>query len=231
MVAAGLPKSALQRLAKGFLSDRAKLRALGTPLAYVREDNDASHRALRRPRPTMLQPLYLPLALLAPTPLASLADAGSTGPDLTGYLLVCVGLIGGIAALAYGFRRLFGTALRERSAQRSLAVIDMLPLGGRRKVAVVRCYDRTFALGLGDKEVHLIAELDLEDAPREVLERFPAQSDSFRGELAVARPVPPASQRPDPQPAAHEVPLPGAGVSARSEEQILAQIRREGVLG
>ncbi|MCK6445389.1 MAG: flagellar biosynthetic protein FliO [Planctomycetes bacterium] len=86
--------------------------------------------------------------------------AASSGPDLTRYLLVCGGLIALVGGLGYLFKRFFAGRLKARAAQRSLQVIDMLPLGGKQKLVVVRCYDRTFALGLGDKEVGLIAELD-----------------------------------------------------------------------
>lgn len=120
------------------------------------------------------------------------------GPDLTGYLLVCGGLIGAIALLAFGFRRLFGGALRQRAAKRSLTVIDMLPLGGRRRLAVVRCYDRTFALGLGDKEISLVAELDLDDSPAEIVKRLPRpQEETFAEELDVAQPAPPPGRAPE----------------------------------
>ncbi len=82
------------------------------------------------------------------------------GPDLTRYLLVCLGMLGGIVGLAWGFRRVLAQRFAHRAARRSLAVIDVLPLGGRRQISVVRCYDRTFILGLGEKEVRMIAELD-----------------------------------------------------------------------
>ena len=84
----------------------------------------------------------------------------SHGPDLTRYLLVCLGMLGGIVGLAWGFRRILAQRFALHAARRSLAVIDVLPLGGRRQISVVRCYDRTFILGLGEKEVRMIAELD-----------------------------------------------------------------------
>src|SRR5687768_8559201 len=78
---------------------------------------------------------------------------GTSGPDLTRYLAVCAGLLVLVAALAYGFRRLIGRALTVRASQRSLQVVDLLPLGGKQRLAVVRCYDRTFLIGLGEKEL------------------------------------------------------------------------------
>lgn len=82
------------------------------------------------------------------------------GPDLTRYFTVLGILLVAILALAFGFKKLFAGALRAKAAKRHLAIVDLLPLGGKQRIAVVRCYDRTFALGLGDKEVALIAELD-----------------------------------------------------------------------
>lgn len=82
------------------------------------------------------------------------------GPDLTRYLLVCGMLLLAILGLAWGFKKLVGGALRARAASRSLQTLDVMPLGGKQRLAVVRCYDRVFALGLGEKEVSLIAEID-----------------------------------------------------------------------
>ena len=73
---------------------------------------------------------------------------GTSGPDLTRYFLVCGGLLLLAALLGFGFRRVVGRTLSARAAQRSLQVIDVLPLGGKQKLAVVRCYDRSFLLGL-----------------------------------------------------------------------------------
>lgn len=82
------------------------------------------------------------------------------GPDMTRYVMVCALLLGLICAAAWLFKRFVATAVRAKAAKRSLQVLDVLPLGGKQRLCVVRCYDRTFALGLGDKEVALIAELD-----------------------------------------------------------------------
>jgi len=104
------------------------------------------------------------LALIATNGPSLGAQAGQ-GPDLTRYLVVCALLIAAIGGLAYVFRRFVAGKVSARAAKRSLQVMDMLPLGGKKSVCVVRCYDRTFALGLGDKEVSLIAELDAVIAP------------------------------------------------------------------
>jgi flagellar biogenesis protein FliO len=136
-----------------------------------------------------------------PSPVPALLEAqafgGTSGPDLTRYLVVCFGLLALVAALAWGFRRLVGNALRTRAAQRSLQVIDLLPLGGKQRLAVVRCYDRTFLLGLGEKELSSIAELDGSITP--LREPAPSRADqrSFAQVLARLRAAtPPAAGRP-----------------------------------
>jgi hypothetical protein len=60
----------------------------------------------------------------------------------------------------------------------------VLPLGGRRQLVVVRCYDRTLALGLGDRDVSLLAELDTEFVATEVAksgESAARAKQQFRG--------------------------------------------------
>ena len=69
------------------------------------------------------------------------------GPDLGRYLLVCFGLLCLILGLAWVFRRFLAHHLTRRAAQRSLQVLDVLPLGGKQKLVVVRCYDRSFLSG------------------------------------------------------------------------------------
>ena len=90
----------------------------------------------------------------------ALIQTADSGPDLTRYLLVCGFLILLIVGLGYGFRRLVGGSIRARAAKRSLETLDVLPLGSKQKLAVVRCYDRSFLIGIGEKESRLIAELD-----------------------------------------------------------------------
>lgn len=100
--------------------------------------------------------MVLPLALLDEVATAP----GRVGPDLTRYVLVCAMLLLALGGLAWFLRRVVGGATRTMAARRSLQVVDVLPLGGKQRVCVVRCYDRTFALGVGEKEVGLIAEID-----------------------------------------------------------------------
>jgi flagellar biogenesis protein FliO len=108
-------------------------------------------------------------------------EAGlGTGPDLTRYLVVCAGSILGLVALAYVFKRTLAQHLLRRAAQRSLQVLDVLPLSGKQKLVVVRCYDRSFLLGLGEKEVRSIAELELE-LPAPAPERAPSGAERGAG--------------------------------------------------
>ncbi len=87
---------------------------------------------------------------------------GTSGPDLTRYLLVCGFLIALIAALGFGFRKLLAGNLRARAAKRSLQTLDVLPLGSKQRLAVVRCYDRSYLIGVGEKEITLLADLEYE---------------------------------------------------------------------
>lgn len=100
------------------------------------------------------------LALAAP--LATPADAPVIDP--VKYLVACMGVLGLLAAGLFALRKLVVGAQRTRAAGRSLAVLDQLHLGGSKRLAVVRCYDRQFVLGVGDKEISLVAELDVDQA-------------------------------------------------------------------
>lgn len=108
--------------------------------------------------------MYHPLVSLPVSLVPALEESsrlgGTEGPDLTRYFVVCATLLVVTAGIAWGFRHLLAGNLRHRASQRSLQVMDVLPLGGKRRLAVVRCYDRTFVLGLGDHEVTPVAELD-----------------------------------------------------------------------
>lgn len=82
------------------------------------------------------------------------------GPDLTRYFVVCAGTIAALIGAAWLFKRYLAGHLKARAAKRSLEILDVLPLGGKQKLMVVRCYDRSFLLGVGEKEVRSIAELE-----------------------------------------------------------------------
>jgi flagellar biogenesis protein FliO len=99
--------------------------------------------------------MTLPLSRIA----TQAEPTAAAGVDLTGYLVVCLALVAGVVAVGWLFRRLVAGGVRARASRRSLQVIEALPLGGKRSLAVVRCYDRTFVLGMGEKEVGLVAEL------------------------------------------------------------------------
>jgi len=136
-----------------------------------------------------------PLALLAPlTP-------KSTNPDMTQYFTVCVGLITLILLGAFAFKRLFARTLSSRAARRSLQLLDVLPLGGKQRLAVVRCYDRTFVVGLGDREMCLVSELDTQATPELATPKHdplpaPADRSAFQRLLDAARPKPPRAAVP-----------------------------------
>jgi len=120
----------------------------------------------------------------------------NAGPDMTQYFAVCVGLIALIVVGGYAFKRLFARALTSRAARRSLQIIDVLPLGGKQRLAVVRCYERTFVVGLGDKEMCLVSELDAQATPELAgagNEPLPAPADrsAFQRLLHAARPKAP----------------------------------------
>ena len=108
-----------------------------------------------------------PQAMFQPHLLA-VADTtlgGTQGPDLTRYLVVCGGLLLLVGLLGFAFRKLVTRTLSARAAPRQMQVMDVLPLGGKHKLCVVRCYDRTFLIGVGEKELSQIAELDPVIAP------------------------------------------------------------------
>jgi len=103
----------------------------------------------------------------------SLALPGA-GFDLTRYILVCGLAIAAVLGAAWLLRRFLADSLRRRAARRSLHVLDVLPLGRRQRLVVVRCFDRSFLIGMGEKELTCIAELDGEEALEPAAEASPA---------------------------------------------------------
>jgi len=98
---------------------------------------------------------------------------------LTRYFAVLGGVVLILVGLAFGLRKLFHqSALGGRNGRRSMQVVEVLSLGSRRQLAIVRCFDRTFALGLGEKSVSLVAELDAEMVQHEAA-KAAAQPDSL----------------------------------------------------
>ena len=120
---------------------------------------------------------------------------GTEGPDMTRYLLVCSALLLGIALLAYGFKRMIGSNLTAKAARRSLQIMDVLPMGGRKRLAVVRCYDRTFLLGMGEKELSLVAELDGVIEPEQAPVPSRADRAAFTDLLRKATARPPREEQ------------------------------------
>ena len=159
---------------------------------------------------TAIQPLAV--ALWASEEPSRSALGGTEGPDLTRYLLVTSLLLVGIVVLAWGFRRLVGRSLSVKAARRSLQVMDVLPMGSKHRLAVVRCYDRTFLLGMGEREVSLVAELDGVIEPEQESDPSLADRSAFADLLSRARPVRPARPTaPQPETQPREPGL-GAGV-------------------
>lgn len=142
----------------------------------------------------MCYPLVaLPVSLL-PVLEESSRLGGTEGPDLTRYFVVCGILLLVTAAVAWGFRRLVSGNLRTRASRRSLQVMDVLPLGRKRRLAVVRCYDRTFVLGLGDREISPIAELDPAIEPTDQTVPSTADRTAFAQALQQVRAAMPAKE-------------------------------------
>lgn len=132
------------------------------------------------------------LALLAPDE-SALRPLGAMGPDLGRYVLVCAVLVVLAGGLLLALRKGLAASLRARATRRSLAVIDVLPLGGRQRVVVLRCYDRTFLIGAGDKELTPIAELDAavgSEVPK--AQPAPADREAFARALEAIRRTLPA---------------------------------------
>jgi flagellar biosynthetic protein FliO len=132
------------------------------------------------------------------------------GFDVTRYVLVCVGSIAVLLVAAWAFQRFLAERLRARAAKRSLRIVDVLPLSSKQRLVVVRCYDRTFLLGLGDKEVRSIAELDTAE------EGVPEANNSS----SPARPA--REPRPFSAALASELAGPGAARGSAGEGGLLA---------
>lgn len=116
------------------------------------------------------------------------------GPDLTRYFVVCASTIAALIGAAWLFKRYLAGHLKARASKRSLQIVDVLPLGGKQKLMVVRCYDRSFLLGVGEKEVRSIAELEAETpAPTAGAPAAPATLEPFahvlERELVPAQPA------------------------------------------
>ena len=123
--------------------------------------------------------------------LATLTETIPTGPDLSRYFTVVGLMIAILLAVAYGLKRFAAVSGRLGRDRKGLSMIEVLPLGGRRQLAIVRCYDRTFALGLGEKNVSLIAELDAVSAQQPVKAQaqpvVPIDHDAFEEMIGRAQ--------------------------------------------
>jgi len=118
--------------------------------------------------------MTLPLALA--TLLETAGFGGRSGNDLWPAFLVVAAALGGLGLVAWAVKRFSRTTLRSRLSRRSLELVEVLPLGGQKRVAIVRCYDRTFVIGAGDKELSLLAEMESPEE-RERLEQLATRAD------------------------------------------------------
>jgi len=155
-------------------------------------------------------------AITVPTPVLAFA---AEGLDMSRYLFACLVVIGLLCLGAFALARLKNSAILQRAKKRSLRVIDVLPLGRKQRLCVVRAYDRTFVLGVGEREVALVAEIDQDDdLSAEALvqaERdadtakapgsFAALVQSFAGAALQRRPAPAAVAAPVQTPVAAQV--------------------------
>jgi flagellar biogenesis protein FliO len=155
-------------------------------------------------------------AITVPTPVLAFA---AEGLDMSRYLFACLVVIGLLCLGAFALARLKNSSIVQRAKKRSLRVIDVLPLGRKQRLCVVRAYDRTFVLGVGEREVALVAEIDQDDdLSAEALvqaERdadaakapgsFAALVQSFAGAALQRRPAPAAVAAPIEAPVAAPV--------------------------
>ena len=109
-----------------------------------------------------------------------------------------------------------------KAAKRSLQVIDVLPLGSRQRLAVVRCYDRTFLLGLGERELSLITELDAVIAPERQALPGAADRSAFARLLDRAHRSPSARPAAATSAAAAPVPAPARPSAASGSQPVRA---------
>lgn len=138
------------------------------------------------------------------------------GPDmgqLASYLGISLAMILLVAGGGLLVHRLLRGGWRVRAAQRSLRVVDLLPLAGKNQLAVVQVYDRTLVLGIGEGGVRLVTEWDADGplpsgpAPKEP-EAAPSRSTRAQALLAMlGTKVTPAAAAPAPVPANFEADL------------------------
>lgn len=107
-------------------------------------------------------PIYLALgALQSP---AATASTGAPAPDLFRYALSLTVVIGLLICALYGIRSWTRNAGRSGRAGRTLEILEALPMGGSKRVCVLRCGERRFLVGLGDKELCALGELGAVEA-------------------------------------------------------------------
>jgi flagellar biogenesis protein FliO len=180
-------------------------------------------------------------AIAVPTPVLAFA---AEGLDMSRYLFACLVVIGLLCLGAFALARLKNSSIVQRAKKRSLRVIDVLPLGRKQRLCVVRAYDRTFVLGVGEREVALVAEIDQDDdLSAEALvqaERdadaakapgsFAALVQSFAGAALQRRPAPAAVAAPLQSPVAAPVSAAAVALDTDDVERRAASAARDALL-
>lgn len=82
-----------------------------------------------------------------------------------GFLLKLGLLVGAMGALLFFSRRLWGFRLPARRSSGSLEVLEVLPLGGRHSLLLVRARGSLFLLSAGPSGVSFLSEVREREAP------------------------------------------------------------------
>jgi len=131
-----------------------------------------------------------PSAEAAEKPANSVEAVEDAALTRLGIAILAISGIG--AASLWLVRKVKASALTGGKRERGLQVVEMLPLGGKRSLAVARVYDRVLVLGMTDASVSLLTELKDDEAgleaelPNEQLTPAPKSSgaEHFRSLLS-----------------------------------------------
>ncbi len=126
---------------------------------------------------------------------------GETGTYLLAKSAGSLGLVIGLIVLAYVAVRRFGPKyLRRQGAQSALKVIETLPIGEKRSIALIQVEDKRLLIGNTQQQITLLAQLPLltdaaVDPGREPLPKTgPGTVTSFRKLYEVEKDPPTPSQ-------------------------------------
>lgn len=147
-------------------------------------------------------------------------------PELTRYLVVSGALLGALFLASFLVRRLAGGSRLTLNARRGIQVLEATSLGGSKRAMVVRCHDRTFLLGVGDKEVCSIAELDSDVVKVDQGKREP-KTQNFAGLLGSKAPkakARPEQTQPEPASLGSEADSPESQARRKVARELLDQL-------